>query len=193
MRITKVYTKNGDDGFTGLAGGERVSKTHPRVETYGTVDELNSALGLARGHLERDPIPLPEDKRNRALGDLAYLQNLLFTLGGDLSMPRETRPEGVPVITPAHTTDLEARIDSLNGEIPPLEDFILPAGSPAVAALHLARTICRRAERCAVALAAEEDIGGAIVPFLNRLSDYLFVLARWVAISSGEEETTWEH
>lgn len=170
-----------------------MSKTHPRVETYGTVDELNSALGLARAHLERDPLPLPDEKRTRALSELANLQNILFVLGGDLSMPRETRPEGVPSIAESHTTQLESQIDSLNGEIPPLEDFILPAGPPAVAALHLARTICRRAERQAVALSAQEDIGPAIVPFLNRLSDYLFVLARWVALSAGEKETIWEH
>ncbi len=193
FRITKVYTRSGDDGTTGLVGKGRVSKNHRRIQSYGTVDELNAALGLARAHLNEDKSNLPSDKKDLAFGELAYLQNLLFTVGCDLATRIEDRWDGMPVTEDRHVQDLEHKIDELNEELPPLKDFVLPTGTPTVAALHLARTICRRAERDALSLRDEEPIGDAVLPFLNRLSDYLFVLSRWLTVSAGDPETTWEH
>ncbi|MCA9425882.1 MAG: cob(I)yrinic acid a,c-diamide adenosyltransferase [Candidatus Omnitrophica bacterium] len=192
-RITKVYTRSGDDGTTGLVGKGRVSKNHRRIQSYGTVDELNAALGLARAHLNQDASNLPSEKKDLALRELADLQNLLFTVGCDLATRIEDRWDGMPVTTMAHVEELERKIDEFNEEVPALKDFVLPTGTPTVAALHLARTICRRAERDALTLRDEEPIGEAVLPFLNRLSDYLFVLSRWLTISAGDTETTWEH
>ena len=195
MRITRVTTKKGDDGTTSLAGGERVSKDSPRITAVGTVDELNAALGLALAYLKQTsliPTGLPETEKESFLADLSELQNLLFTLGCDLSLKPENRRETTPTILPGHVTDLEKKIDSVLEKIPPLVDFVLPTGTPPVAALHLARTVCRRAERETVTLSKIEPIGADLIPFLNRLSDYLFVLARRLAIASGEEERTWK-
>lgn len=193
FRITKVYTRGGDDGTTGLVGRARVSKNHARIQAYGTVDELNAALGLARSLLNDDRSPLPAEKKTRALEELADLQNLLFTVGCDLATRIEDRWDGMPIVSEKHVQDLEAQIDSLNDSIPPLTDFVLPTGTPTVSTLHLARTVCRRAERDALTLRDEEPIGDAVIPFLNRLSDYLFVLSRWLTLSAGENETTWKH
>jgi cob(I)alamin adenosyltransferase len=193
LRITKVYTKTGDDGTTGLVGGERVPKTHQRIESYGAVDELNAALGLARAHILHEAGNLSEHRRHQALEDLSYLQNLLFTVGCDLAVRIKDRWDGMPVTTMEQIADLENKIDAMNSELPPLEDFVLPTGTPAVAAVHLARTICRRAERETLRLAEVEPVGEVVAPFLNRLSDYLFVFSRWLAHCSGEEERTWKH
>jgi len=192
VRITKVYTRGGDDGTTGLVGGTRIPKNDIRIRAYGTVDELNSALGLALALLREGPAALPPPKRQRIDAELARLQNLLFTVGCDLAVPLSDRFDGMPVVTESHVLELEASIDAFNSEIPPLEEFVLPTGTAAAAALHLARTVCRRAEREVLDLRDREPVGEAMLPFLNRLSDHLFVLARWLSIASGRTEVSWE-
>lgn len=181
----KIYTKTGDDGTTGLFGGERVEKDSLRIESYGTVDELNSAMGLARAHglsIEHDRL-------------VGMIQEQLFVLGADLATPRSERNEkknSLPRVTPYDIECLEQAIDSMEEELPPLKHFILPGGSAAGAALHLARTICRRAERHVVSLMHREPgIGSLPLQYLNRLSDLLFVLARAVNWSTGAEERPW--
>lgn len=192
MRITKVVTRQGDDGTTGLVGGgNRVSKGAVRIEACGTVDELSAALGLARALLAQRSGAAASDWESRIDRDLAEIQNVLFTLGAELATPEQAHRPGMPRISEMHITDLEARLASFNAELPPLEEFVLPGGPPPVAALHLARTICRRAERVAVTLKAAEPIGEWVVPFLNRLSDLLFVMARWVCRCSDAIETQW--
>ena len=180
----KIYTRTGDEGYTGLFGGSRVSKTHPRIAAYGTVDETNAALGMARTFLS-------DIEKHRLADDrLEHLQNLLFVLGGDLASPGEQKYP-VPRIEDAHVAGLEDLIDEMEADLPPLENFILPGGSPAGAALHTARTIARRAERLTVELAASEPVSDSAVRFLNRLSDLLFVFARWVNHAAGVPETAW--
>lgn len=169
-RITKVYTKTGDDGRTGLGGGQRIEKDSPRIEAYGTVDELNSQIGAALAEGLAEPVA----------SSLASIQNQLFHLGSDLctlESDKERRP--VPRIEERHVAALEKTIDRLSEELPPLENFILPGGSRGAAQLHLARTVCRRAERLVVALARSESVGAQTIPYLNRLSDLLFVMARY--------------
>lgn len=184
--LNKIYTRTGDKGTTGLVTGERVAKTHPRVEAYGAVDETNAALGLARLHVSEAPLA----------GMLARIQNELFDLGADLATP--DNPEKplawTPLrVTPAQVTRLEQDIDLLNGDLSALTSFVLPAGTPAAANLHLARTISRRAERCAIALTEAEGqvVSAAALQYLNRLSDLLFVAARW-ANGKGENDVLWE-
>jgi cob(I)alamin adenosyltransferase len=183
--LNKIYTRTGDDGTTGLVGGERVGKTHPRIEACGAVDETNAALGLARVQALKP-----------ALDEiLARVQNELFDLGADLATPeRPGRPLGWnPLrITEAQVGRLEADIDRLNADLSPLNSFVLPGGTSAAAALHLARTICRRAERAALALAASPDdpVGAPALKYLNRLSDLLFVAARW-ANGQGSGDVLW--
>ena len=182
-RITKVYTRTGDEGSTGLGGGQRVMKDSPRIEAYGTVDELNSVLGLVMAREVSREIAEP----------LAKIQNDLFHLGSDLCVleeDKETMP--VPRIEERHVTELERVIDRLSEDIPPLENFILPGGAPGSARLHLARTICRRAERRIVTLAAEEPIGNWVLQYLNRLSDLLFVMARWENRARGVGDVLWD-
>lgn len=180
-RLTKIYTRTGDKGDTGLVGGKRVSKDSPRIWAYGTVDELNSAIGLARAFNDDTKLDM----------QLAQIQNNLFDLGAELAtLPGDFR-EGMPRIGQAHVTALEKLMDELNAELGPLKEFILPGGSKTGAALHLARTISRRAERFCVRLAREEKIGEFVVPYLNRLSDALFVLARWANKRQGAKEIFW--
>ena len=182
----KVYTRTGDDGTTGLFGGDRVAKSHPRIAAYGTVDETNAVLGVARAHLSS---AAPGD--NRGLGALlARLQEELFVLGGDLASPHSTKYP-VPRIEPGHVAALEADIDRLEEGVAPLKHFILPAGSPTAAALHLGRTVARRAERLVVELAALEPISAPAATYLNRLSDLLFVMARAANAAEGVAETEW--
>lgn len=181
----KIYTKTGDDGTTGLFGGQRVGKDSLRIESYGTVDELNSTIGLARAHgMSAD--------HDRLIG---MIQEQLFVLGADLATPHDERTEKktiLPRVTSYEVECLERAIDSLEEELPPLKHFILPGGTPAGAALHLARTVCRRAERHVVSLTHREPaIGMMPLQYLNRLSDLLFVLARAVNRSSGAEERPW--
>jgi cob(I)alamin adenosyltransferase len=181
VKLTRIYTRTGDEGLTGLASGERVTKSDPRVAAYGAVDETNACLGLARLHLKDDP----------ALDAiLARAQNDLFDLGADLATTGDL--PGALRIVESQVSRLEREIDQLNAELSPLGSFILPGGSPAAAHLHLARTVCRRAERDAVALAADPDarIGGPALKYLNRLSDLLFVAARWVN-DRGATDVLW--
>ncbi|MEM9996900.1 MAG: cob(I)yrinic acid a,c-diamide adenosyltransferase [Bacteroidota bacterium] len=195
----KVYTRTGDDGTTALFGGDRVAKTHPRIDAYGTVDETNACLGLVRAHLRSMTAiganiyhgdGFSDADFAHADGLLDQIQHDLFVLGGDLASPHDTKYP-VPRITPAHTTALETAIDRLDEDLPALKHFILPGGSAAASALHIARTVCRRAERLTVDLAHLEPISEACPRYLNRLSDLLFTLARWVNHRAGVAETTW--
>jgi cob(I)alamin adenosyltransferase len=174
--LNKIYTKTGDDGTTALGTGERRAKHDLRVETYGTVDEANAAIGLARVELTPGLAELD--------AMLARIQNDLFDLGAELATPDDGKPKDYePLrIVPTQVEHLEAAIDRLNGELEPLRSFVLPGGSRAAAALHLARTIARRAERLMVALAAREPggVGSTAIIYMNRLSDFLFVASRWV-------------
>lgn len=180
----KIYTKTGDAGETGLYGGARVSKGSARVEAYGTVDELNSWLGLARAHLS----PVGAAVCGEAL---AGLQDALFDLGADLSTPPGSRVEAnIRRIAPEDVAALEALIDAHDAELPALSAFIHPGGSPAAATLQLARAVARRAERAVVRLGADE-VGEPLRVYLNRLSDLLFVLARRVNAAEGGSEQTW--
>ncbi len=180
----KVYTRTGDAGTTALFGGDRVAKTHPRITAYGTVDEANAALGLVRAL----GVGAPGFDRADAL--LGRLQQELFVLGGDLAAPAETKYP-VPRLEQEHVDRLEREIDALEEDLPALKHFILPSGSPAGAALHVARTVARRAERHTVELAAEEPVSEHAARYLNRLSDLLFVLARWVNRRAGVAEAEW--
>ncbi len=184
--LTKIYTKTGDDGTTGLGSGERVPKTSCRIAAYGTVDETNAAIGMAR-------LLLPPDQAE-AGAMLARIQNDLFDLGADLCVP--DRGEPLPY-TPLRIKDsqavrLEREIDAMNSEMAPLASFVLPGGSQGGAALHLARTICRRAERCIVELKFNENeqVSDAVCRYINRLSDHLFVLSRYVN-GKGKDDLLW--
>jgi len=181
-RLTKIVTRTGDDGTTGLVGGQRVSKDSPRVWACGTVDELSSAIGVVRA-VNADAA---FDAR------LRNIQNDLFNLGAELATPADKFKEGMPRIEQQHVADLEKLVEEFNKELGPLEEFILPGGSPVAAQLHVARTICRRAERFCVRLRNEEQIGELIVPYLNRLSDALFTWARWANKKAGAKETYWK-
>ncbi len=181
-RLTRIYTRTGDDGSTALGSRRRVPKDDLRIETYGTVDELNSCLGLARA----SELPTELDSV------LSRIQHELFHLGADLCIPREEKASfPAPEIELHHVEQLEQEIDRFNAQLLPLENFVLPGGTPGAAALHLARTVCRRAERLAVRLAREEALGDWIVPYLNRLSDLLFVLARVANHLSGRADVLW--
>lgn len=180
----KVYTRTGDDGTTALFGGDRVGKNHPRIAAYGTVDETNAAVGMARAELD-DTV-----WAKRADAMLGRIQEELFVLGGDLASPGDVK-YAVPRIEANHVTALEAEIDDLETDLPPLKHFILPGGHSAAAALHLARTICRRAERQTIEAAEHEDISAEAIRYLNRLSDFFFVLARWVNQAAGVRDTEW--
>ena len=179
VKLTKIYTKTGDDGSTGLVSGDRVPKTDPRVAAMGAVDELNAALGMALAALGTDS-PL--------VGTLSAIQNDLFDLGADLATPDDI--EGALRVVPDQVSWLEGEIDRVNGDLPPLTSFVLPAGGAAASALHLARAIARRAERDVWVLReadADHNVSPAMAHYLNRLSDYLFVAARTAARTGGEE------
>jgi cob(I)alamin adenosyltransferase len=175
-RLSKIYTRTGDDGTTGLGDGSRVDKESLRVEAYGTVDETNSAIGLVLS------APLLPPDIGRCLTEV---QHDLFSLGGELCIP------GHVMITAAHVDRLERELDAFNESLPPLKEFILPGGGPAAAACHLARTICRRAERRCWSLARVETVAADSLKYLNRLSDLLFVLARVLARQSPGGEVIW--
>lgn len=183
VRLNKIYTRTGDDGSTGLASGERRSKADLRVESYGTVDEANAAIGIARLHVDGELDAI-----------LSAVQNDLFDLGADLATPETGEPLGYErlAIVPAQVERVERDIDRLNERLEPLRSFILPAGSPASAHLHLARTIARRAERLMVALAATsgEIVSPTALQYINRLSDLLFVAGR-VANADGTADVLW--
>jgi cob(I)alamin adenosyltransferase len=191
MRITKVYTRTGDKGTTGLVGGERVPKNHARIEAYGTVDELNAVVGLARTWNARSGAA--PDAVRRIDEMLHRVQNDLFNLGADLATPAAARWEGMYRVGGDDVAQLEGWIDALNEDLPPLKEFILPGGGPVGAFLHQARTTCRRAERVVIDLMElEVEVGDGPMRYLNRLSDFLFVLGRWAARALGEPEFLWE-
>lgn len=193
LRITRVYTKTGDKGETGLVGGQRVPKDHPRIEAYGTVDELAAALGVARVELEGERARFRDAADAETLAaHMRYIQNQLFTLGGDLATRLEDRHPMMPILNGSPIEYLERLCDGFNGSLPPLKDFILAGGSRTATALHVARTVCRRAERVLARLAREEDIGEHSAIYVNRLSDALFVLARWANARMGVEEYLWD-
>ncbi len=184
--LTKIYTKTGDGGTTALGSGERVSKADARIEAYGAVDETNAAIGVAR-------LTLVQDQQDVA-AMLARIQNDLFDLGADLCVPDRGEPQArAPLrIADAQTARLEREIDAMNAEMKPLASFVLPGGSKAGAALHLARTICRRAERRIVQLKLEgEPVSDAACRYINRLSDHLFVASRYVN-GKGKDDLLWQ-
>jgi len=176
-RLSKIYTRTGDKGTTGLGDGSRVNKDSRRVEAYGTVDELNSSVGLVLA------AELPAAIRTC----LVRIQHELFDLGGELCMP------GTTLIPDRYINELEHDLDGFNEDLPPLKDFILPGGSESAARCHLARTIARRAERRVISLGQEQTVNEASIRYLNRLSDLLFVIARVLARADGGSEVTWVH
>ena len=198
IRINRVYTRTGDKGETRLVGGAAVRKDSARVEAYGTVDELNSVLGLARTFNEEVLQSRPsQGKRARAAareldGLLMRLQNELFDLGSELATPPGETYPGMILVGDAEIEALEAVIDRCQADLDPLPSFILPGGGRVSAFLHQARTVCRRAERDVLRLTAEEQIENGPLRYLNRLSDLLFVLARWIALHGGSKEYLWE-
>jgi cob(I)alamin adenosyltransferase len=181
--LSRIYTRTGDKGETGLGDGSRVPKDHPRVEAYGSVDELNAVLGLLVG-------VLPDDDPHRPL--LRSIQNDLFDVGADLCRPIAAQEQGGERlrVRPEQSQRLETEIDRLNASLSPLTSFVLPGGRPAAAWCHLARTVCRRAERAVAALGHQEAINSESLIYLNRLSDLLFVLARFVN-DQGQADVLW--
>jgi cob(I)alamin adenosyltransferase len=196
-RLTKIYTRTGDEGTTALVGGARVKKNAIRIETYGTADELSSAIGIARAELA-------EVRRSRALDEakaidvatqldawLAWTQDVLFNLGSELATPPGKAREGMPSVHADDAVALERAIDRAQKDLQPLPNFIHPGGSLAAAHLHLARTIARRLERALITLAEQEEVGADVRRYVNRLSDALFVWARWINHALGVVEPLW--
>ncbi|HEY1727834.1 MAG TPA: cob(I)yrinic acid a,c-diamide adenosyltransferase [Candidatus Baltobacteraceae bacterium] len=196
-RLTKIYTRTGDEGTTALVGGTRVKKNALRIETYGTADELSSAIGIARAELA-------EIRRSRALDEskaidvaaqldawLAWTQDVLFNLGSELATPPGKGRDGMPTVRESEATALERAIDHAQKDLEPLPNFIHPGGSLAAAHLHLARTIARRLERALITLAEKEEVGADVRRYVNRLSDALFVWARWINHALGVAEPLW--
>ena len=177
----KIYTRTGDKGETSLFGGQRVSKDALRVEAYGGVDELNALLGLVA----------TETKEPTVRETLVSIQDRLFVLGAELATPSSSTPSTIPRIGDADIEVLERHIDSADAVLPPLTTFVLPGGTPEAARLHISRTVCRRAERDCVRLARVEEVNPTVLIYLNRLSDLLFVLARWVNQRAGVLEVPW--
>lgn len=189
VRINKVYTRKGDSGDTSLAGGAVVSKDCPRVEAYGTVDELNCLLGIVRNFNRQ----LPDSERKEKFETiLQVIQQWLFDLGSYLASKPETSGNNKIALIDDHTKWLEEVIDRMNEELPPLKSFILPGGNSLSAFLHQSRAVCRRAERLIVKLGKQEEVGPGVIAFVNRLSDALFVFGRWVTFNQGEKEILWE-
>jgi cob(I)alamin adenosyltransferase len=197
-KLTRIYTRTGDDGTTGLVGGQRVKKNDLRIEAYGCVDELSSAIGLARA-------ALAEVERTRTVQDiaralrvahqldawLAWTQDVLFNLGSDLATLPADRWEGMPLITAADAAALERAIDAAQTDLAPLDNFIHPGGSYPGAFLHVARTIARRAERVLLTLRERETVSDDVVRYVNRLSDALFVWSRWINAALDQPEHLW--
>jgi cob(I)alamin adenosyltransferase len=197
-KLTRIYTRTGDDGTTGLVGGQRIKKNALRIETYGTVDELSSIIGLAR-------TALAEVQRTRPVQDLAkaqavggeldrwlnWTQDVLFNLGSDLATLPDDRWPGMPLVSAEDATALERAIDRAQEDLQPLDNFIHPGGSYPGAFLHQARTVCRRAERLLIALTEQEPISPEAVRYVNRLSDALFVWSRWINHALEQPEHLW--
>ena len=186
VAINRVYTRTGDTGQTALAGGQRVPKDSLRIEAYGTVDELNAFLGIARASAQ-------ETEATHPLAEiLLRVQHELFNLGSILAtLPKDVHPKQARV-TEVEVTQLETEMDRMNEDLPPLRSFVLPGGTRLNAELHVCRTVCRRAERLSVALARQENIPAEAIRYLNRLSDALFVWSRWASHVTGAAETLWE-
>lgn len=190
MRITKVYTRTGDAGKTRLAGGQQVWKNSPRVEAYGVVDELNSAVGVVRAFNAEQVSSLHDARRLEE--DLKWIQNKLFDVGGILATAPGKALKNMPTVGTKDITRLERVIDDCQHDLEPLMEFILPGGGKVASLLHGARTVCRRAEVHCVGLLRKSALDPLILKFINRLSDAFFVLARWVAKTQGEPEFLWE-
>lgn len=192
IRINRVYTRTGDDGKTALVGGRRVAKDDARIAAYGDVDELNSVIGTIRAELAEGA-----HKRKKACRDLdavlAFIQQELFDLGSELATSPEDAYEGMIRIGDTQISRLEEFIDALQPDLEPLKSFVLPSGGRLGAGLHVARTVCRRAERWATGLVRKRQAEPATAKYLNRLSDLLFVQARWIALKTGHKETLWQH
>jgi cob(I)alamin adenosyltransferase len=191
IRLTKIYTRGGDKGLTGLVGGKRVPKESARLEAYGTTDELNAVIGIVRTHLA--------DFKAALGGDCAWyaemlrrVQNELFDAGSELATPPEVVHPEMHHMSEAEVAMLESEIDRMNSELEPLKSFCLPGGGLLNAYLHLARTVCRRAERACWRLAREEALNDHLIIYMNRLSDHLFVQSRWVAKRLNEPEYVWD-
>ena len=202
VRITKVHTGNGDGGETNLASGQRVSKADIRVNFYGTIDELNAVIGLVRAELERVDTHHEDGGaratvrtvKNSVEPKLSLIQQELFDVGGECAFMPDQVPEAMTLIDQGQADRLCAEMDAWTENLNPLESFILPTGSPLIATMHLARTVTRRAERCAMQLREQEGddaVRDLVITYLNRLSDWLFVSIRWIAMILGEDETLW--
>ena len=182
VRINRVYTRAGDDGTTALASGKRVPKDGPRVEAYGTVDELNSVIGVALAHGVAEELREPFE----------VIQQVLFNLGSNLAMGGDDGEVRGPSVTAEHVTQLEVWMDAWGEHLGPLTSFVLPGGTLAAAELHVARTVCRRAERLVIRLSRTESVGENIIPYLNRLSDALFVAARYENKAADRDDILWD-
>jgi cob(I)alamin adenosyltransferase len=190
VRITKVYTRTGDKGETALVGGKRVPKDSPRIDAYGTIDELNSVVGLARVFNEES---LDAGQAHQFLdGVLCQIQDELFDLGSELATPPEFFKEGMYRVSESEIDRIEKSIDRCQKDLEPLKSFILPGGGRIGAYLHQCRTVCRRAEREILRLSRSEDINDCALKYVNRLSDLFFVLSRWIAKQTGEPEYLWQ-
>jgi len=196
IRINRVYTRTGDDGLTAMVGGLRVPKDDPRIAAYGDVDELNSVIGTVRAILD-EPTYSGNEAAVSLDANLAFIQQELFDLGSEMATPPEAHYEGMIRIGEASIERLEGFIDELQADLEPLKSFVLPGGGTAGAMLHLARTVCRRAERAVVGLKPVGKLKRPVSPwparYLNRLSDLLFVQSRWIAVKTGKAETLWQH
>lgn len=177
----KIYTKTGDSGTTSLVEGTRLSKAHDRIEAYGTVDELNSFLGLLAD----------QEVNQKRYAFLKALQDELFVIGSNLASDPEKRAQRIPPVKEMYITQLEQEMDAMDAGLPALRHFVLPGGHPAVSMAHVARTVCRRAERAVIRLSEHSEIPDGVVRFLNRLSDYFFVLSRQLCMELGVEEVKW--
>ena len=185
MKITKVYTRRGDQGMTDLVGGVRIRKSHPRLDAYGTIDELSSHLGLLISQMSQDD----EDRQM-----LLRIQNNLFNVGTHLATDQSQTPLYPTALLPeGETEELERAIDCINQLFPEFQGFVLPGGTPTAAQCHVCRTVCRRAERSIDALAQEAEVSPEIIKYVNRLSDYLFVLAKKINFNAGQSEIIWQN
>ena len=189
VKITKVYTRTGDSGKTGLVGGKRLPKDHPRIEAFGSVDELNSVIGIALSYLAQKEV---SRRREKMESILEAIQQKLFDTGSELATLPGDEYEGQINIKAEDSEWLEEIIDAMNEELQPLKSFILPGGTSLNAFLHQARTVCRRAERDIIKLNQIDLVNPEIIKYINRLSDYLFVAGRWVTETLGETETLWK-
>ena len=189
MKITKVYTRTGDSGKTGLVGGKRLPKDHPRIEAFGSVDELNSVIGIALSYLAQKEV---SKRREKMESILEAIQQKLFDTGSELATLPGDEYEGQINIKVEDSEWLEEIIDAMNEELQPLKSFILHGGTSLNAFLHQARTVCRRAERDIIKLNQIDLVNPEIIKYINRLSDYLFVAGRWVTETLGETETLWQ-